>query len=307
MVETQAGLACAISEADQHLYCWGHESAESPPAGRDFIDVSIGSRDACAVHAGGRVSCWKHYVTGELTSPTERFTDIAVSRGSACGILADAGRLRCWGPSAPTPPTGEFTQIDAQNVGYCALRSDDTIVCWGRSEDQIDGTFSSVNGMCGVRVDGSSDCMFPGLALNLRNTDNMDMIEAACFFGGAMLGGGQALPWGAMSDPAIAPAANVIDVALAGDDGEDGVCWLLEDLREVRCVGEGSAQLNGTFEAIDADDLMLCGMTASGTVSCTDNDDPTVHIDPPEGTVARQLAVGQTHACVIVEDGNIIC
>jgi len=55
----------------------------------------------------------------------------------ACAI--DSGQaIRCWGENyygEATPPTGNFSQVDAGEDHTCAIATDSTLSCWGRNDD----------------------------------------------------------------------------------------------------------------------------------------------------------------------------
>ncbi|MBI4317445.1 MAG: RCC1 repeat-containing protein [Chloroflexi bacterium] len=128
--------------------------------GTNATQVQAGNT-ACAVRENGKVSCWGDADDGEMgdgtTSPSPRgptevsnignAASVATGQSFACARKND-NTVWCWGkndvgqlgagdtvsPSAtPRQVTGltSATQLDTYNNGGCAVRSDNTVWCWG--------------------------------------------------------------------------------------------------------------------------------------------------------------------------------
>ncbi len=126
----------------------------------DVTRLAVGRLHSCAIHGGGKVSCWGSSWDGALGVPGDSrpvptpvplpsaAIDITASSGThTCAVLED-GSVRCWGANYAgqvsgssgsdiqqrTPNLGgkSARSIVAGDAHTCALFTDDTIGCWGR-------------------------------------------------------------------------------------------------------------------------------------------------------------------------------
>jgi alpha-tubulin suppressor-like RCC1 family protein len=142
--------------------------ADGGPAGpttapfSDVARIAIGRFHSCAVHGGGKVSCWGSPWDGRLGVPGNSpraepalvpvgavATDVATGGGHTCAVLED-GSVRCWGANDVGQVSGgggSGTQLRTPNLGdkkaktvalgdahSCALYTDGTVGCWGRGK-----------------------------------------------------------------------------------------------------------------------------------------------------------------------------
>ncbi len=202
--------------------------AAPPPSGASFAigytDLSVGYRHACGVKLDGSVRCWGYSDQGNLGSLQSEYTRstvpvvgittaIAVSVGEfhACVLLRN-GQVSCWGSNSfgqlgnrttassilpvavllsdGTPLSG-VVDVVASKEGSCALRSDQSVTCWGAGFDgllgdgsQEDRNFAgpvvsianiiaidaaySTNRVCAVRSDGTAHCWGKSLLTSSR-------------------------------------------------------------------------------------------------------------------------------------------
>ncbi len=175
---------CAILEGGA-LRCWGRAPGipgtdgigdDETPDSLPVIDVGAvtrkvrgGTATTCAILDQGRLRCWGNNDLGQLgyghnqrigddeppasagDVPVDgEVVDIAMSRDTACAVLAD-GAVRCWGGGAPMNGVpGAGAQSDAAlavtvDVGapalaiashrwhFCALLTTGAVRCWGQS------------------------------------------------------------------------------------------------------------------------------------------------------------------------------
>ena len=121
---------CAILETGA-LLCWGanvesqlgrggnspREPSPQPVAGgvSDWVRVGAGQAHTCAIRIDGSLWCWGRNEAGECAQPT---TPPGDQRMSPVRVESDIDWVRV---------------VPAQNA-TCALRSDDTLWCWGENE-----------------------------------------------------------------------------------------------------------------------------------------------------------------------------
>ena len=75
--------------------------------------------------------------TAKPTLPPDRYTAIAVGDHHSCAIKTDQ-TIACWGNNwqgLADAPEGQYTAIAAGDVHTCAIRTDQTITCWGNNQD----------------------------------------------------------------------------------------------------------------------------------------------------------------------------
>lgn len=165
------------------------DAGPPPPALIPFDNVDrigVGRLHTCAVHGGGKVSCWGTPWDGRLGTNTGTFrtnpigvssittpgaTEIAAGFDHSCAILSD-GSVRCWGSNSSGQVTGgggsgaqlrtpnlngkTAKAIAAGDAHTCIIQNDDTVACWGRGRDGQLGQ--------GVRVDANQPVSVMGLA-----------------------------------------------------------------------------------------------------------------------------------------------
>ena len=143
------------------------------------VTVVAGGEHTCAILNDGSVKCWGRNHKGQLASGdyTDRSTPtptdllprpvvkLALGHQHTCVVLDD-GTARCWGDNlygqlgngddgvadrVPQTPqgfgsTGSVTDIACGEEFTCAIRTDGTVVCWGRGgSGQIGhGAFSGI-------------------------------------------------------------------------------------------------------------------------------------------------------------------
>jgi hypothetical protein len=129
-------FACAISTADERVYCWGkndagqlgrgvvgapndpESDASVPVVNLTAKQVAAGTDHACAIATDNSVQCWGDSTSGQLgnganssnfiptpqrASGINNAVEVAASAGFTCAALSD-GTARCWGQNLPVTP-----------------------------------------------------------------------------------------------------------------------------------------------------------------------------------------------------------
>ena len=224
----------------------------------------------------------------------------------------------------PEPaPTFTASSVSAGSEHTCALRTDGSVVCWGRnSHGQSSapaGVFTSVSTggahtsvsagaghTCGVKADGTVACWGD-------NFDGQSSAPAGSFASVSAGGGhtcglrpdGSVACWGDNFDgQSSAPAGSFASVSAGGRH----TCGLKTD-GTVICWGDDrfgqSSAPSGSFASISAGGRHTCGLKTDGTVTCWGYDDYG-QSTPPSGSFASVNA-GDGHTCGLKTDGTVTC
>lgn len=157
---------CAIESGN--VRCWGSDYYQQLGTGdpvRDLaniVDLDAGERHTCAVDTSGDVLCWGWNEESQCgTTPIEFQEKVepqvvpgisgmveVVAGGAFSCARNDAGRVWCWGGwdgwephiytdntvTPPVTPVGMGSGVKQLAAGWlhvCALKTDDTVWCWG--------------------------------------------------------------------------------------------------------------------------------------------------------------------------------
>ena len=198
------------------------------------------------------------------------------------------GELACWGDNGHDwgnvfPPEGTFKSVSAGYVHACAIKMDDTVVCWGSVGTYgrgvpSSGPFRSLYGggsgsHCGIRPDDTLDCW--GLS--------------------------HALPGAFQS------------VSVQGFSANDYYCAVRTD-GTVACSGNDYSGVTtppaGKFQSVSIGWGHACGVQADGAVACwgsnTDDGDVTGQAEPPAGKFLS-VSAGEHYTCGIRTDHTLAC
>ena len=123
---TGGGWHTCARTASGSVWCWGYNGGgrlgdntmvnRSTPVAvynlTDAVSVSAGSWHTCALRAGGTVACWGINSNGQLAYP-----DLTAAFLAPLGVSGLTG----------------VTAISSGDFHVCALRSDQTVWCWGQN------------------------------------------------------------------------------------------------------------------------------------------------------------------------------
>ena len=180
-LEMAGSQACAIRTEDNTIHCWGSETDIDVPVDVRAWDMDVGTnvsyRFSCAVTYVDRgLRCWGSNSHGQLNYPSEdgvQWKSVTTATLSACA-LSLSGEATCWGYSAYqqlAAPPGSFKKLDAYGHGYCGLREDETVACWGENtggrnnsppgDDFIDVSMGDAHA-CALHENGVLECWGAG-------------------------------------------------------------------------------------------------------------------------------------------------
>jgi alpha-tubulin suppressor-like RCC1 family protein len=297
----------------------GLEGADGPGGAasvKSVLLVALGTEDACAVVDEGagaasniQVRCWGSNAKGQLGAktaapysstpvtansgllmvasvPTDG--DLALATSYACVVNLNH-RLSCWGNVAPDVPQ-TLAEINAasiaENGGCVVYGSPLALKCWG--------AFTPTGGTGVVPQDGGGaiDNAFQSVAVGGAH---------AC---GIRTGGADAYCWGANNHgqlgttpgPAVGAPSRVglQGVVLKIAAGLDSTCALVAMDAAQASAGSGSVYCWG------ANGHGQVGIDSNGRDIPTPN---MVRIGP----AATEIAVGETHACAVLQDASVWC
>ena len=226
-------------------------------------------------------------VTIDPTSPTctppATFKTVSASSFHSCAIRSD-DTITCWGSDgfgATDAPSGTFKVVTAAREYSCAIRSDDTITCWGNiggMPDASSGTFKAV-------TSGSLH------SCAIRSDDTI-----TCWG-----------PNGGYNDFGQSDAPSGTFKAVTS--GSWHSCAIRSD-DTVTCWGDITDAPSGTFKAVTAsgynlDDGHSCGLRSDDTITCWGSNNRG-QTDAPSGTF-KAVTAGSWHSCAIRSDDTVTC
>lgn len=245
-------------------------------AGRTAIEVVAGNNFTCARLDNGQVKCWGVNTFGQLgLGHTMNMGDSAGEMGSLPPVNLGTGRTA--------------TLLTAGNQHVCALRDDNSVVCWGRNESgQLGISAPSVVGASPANLgDNFSAINFFG--------DVPIQIDAGSTHTCAVFSTGQASCWGSDTVGQLGNGISLfsgfspepvegITSAVEAIVGPMTTCFRLSS-GAVKCAGQNSSGLFGN-NTTTASESPVTGFNGLGTL--------------------LSAGVGSGHACAI-NSGDVFC
>ena len=210
-----------------------------------LTQASAGAQHTCGIDAGGSLRCWGANTFGQSTPPTGTFSQIDADGGAGTNCAIDTGgAVQCWGfdnAGQTTPPSGTFSQVSVGTQHICGIDSTDSVQCWG-------------NGASGA---------------------------------------------------ATPPAGTFIQVSA----GSSFTCGIRQTVGTLVCWGDNGLSQStppaGTFTQVGAGNNHACAINSSGSVQCW-GANSYGESSPPSGAFT-QISVGGYHACGLDGGGSVQC
>jgi alpha-tubulin suppressor-like RCC1 family protein len=353
--------ACAVLTTDG-VTCWTKTTAPAAVTGLGSADaVDVGDAGNVCVHGvDGTEHCWGDNTYGQLAntdagpSSAVPVTAVgvtgAVSLGSdaACTMVNTTGAVTCWGNDnsgqlgngassdakfvrRPTSSLQHATAVATGGLHNCALRSDQTVACWGANDA----------GQLGLESTGLAH---PAPSSPILGLGDATSIATGATHSCASRSSGAVVCWGDNTrkqlgaDPATV-SQRLQPTTVAGLSGvarvfagADNTCALGTD-SSVRCWGADAAAtfaggastftptlvpgLSATSIAIGGDHD--CALRTDATVACWGANDKGQLGDGTTSSSATPLTViggltnviavaaGPSHSCAVKADGTVWC
>ena len=312
------------------MRCWGTDAAariESAAGTTVFSALSKGHSATCGIQAAGddahQPVCYGSSDVQTIPASVQQGGLSAIGAGSiyACGLLRsgqNANKVVCWGsdlhgPVSTAPPLTGSDTFKGLSVGYkhaCAIKADDTVVCWGAGSSTDTGnwdygqatvpatlaaaTFSDVSAgyrhTCGI-LDGQGSQTAGTLhCWGAENFDTLHPNAPGVYDRGEKVRHGLRSPL-----PVLATSPGSVDA------GRLQTCVRTADNR-LRCIGHHSPyEWNDTIADFSTGTNGTCAVRADGSVRCWGHSLPGT---PPANVTFSLLSHGFLHVCGVRDGQN---
>ena len=251
----------------------------------DAVDARVGpARRLTVLIATLALACGAYLALASLALPAHAATGLtwkAVSAGehNTCAIKSDDS-IACWGDntySELNAPSGSFKALAAGGTHTCAIRTDDSLACWG--DNSFDQAGAHAGSFKAVSAKNATTCA-------IRTDDSLDC-WGYDFFGQATA------PAGGFK------AVGVGYLHTCGVRSDDSLaCWGFNEEGQTNPPA-------GSFKAVGAGVWHSCAIRTDASLACW-GEDAWGQASPPAGSF-KSLAVGKHHACAIRSDDSLLC
>ena len=203
------------------------------------------------------------------------FKSVSAGRLHSCGVRSD-DTIVCWGKNS-SGPVGGFKAVSAGRDHSCGIGSNDTVVCWG--SNLVGQTDAPVGGFKSVSVGGDHSCAIGG-------------DDAITCWGSNLYGRASAALGGFKS----VSAGGDHSCAIGGDDAI--TCWGSNG------HGQSSAPAGG-FKSVSAGGDHSCAIGGDDAITCWGSNGHGQSSAPAGGF--KSVSAGGDHSCAIGGDDAITC
>lgn len=307
LVATKDGFCVVMG--DGRVQCRGFDGyrkvprdgvVQPPPKSTSYgpfvqpVQLSAGGHHTCALGGDGRVHCWGHNIAGQLGTEAADNTGahpiaglplsqrISAGLGHTCALTRD-DEVHCWGPRF------NYTSTSGAKVGR--VTAPPNVVGLASGDDNLsllhaDGRVSAV-GFPGVIF---ADSKYTRGAAFVRDVEGVTQLTAGLGFGCGLTAAGELWFWG------FSTVRSPV--------------WTI-DATSVGMVNRQAGVDNVT--SMSANEGLLCLRTSSKKVWCWGSQRKYGSVGVVEKTLAieftdsAEVAVGETHVCVINDAGEVRC
>ncbi|KAG2691304.1 hypothetical protein I3760_08G003500 [Carya illinoinensis] len=136
--ELEAGNShiCGLVNGTNSLGCWQWPGFRAS-MNRNFSSITVGENFVCGISGIGKITCFGNNTNQVVgMEPSGNYSVVSAGFRHACAIALDDSSLYCWGEGdvARDKPQGQFTSLALGENRSCALRLNQTIVCWGQND-----------------------------------------------------------------------------------------------------------------------------------------------------------------------------
>ena len=233
--------------------------------------------------------------------------DLGTSHG--CAIKAD-NSIVCWGSNKygqASPPSGQFKEVNVGTSHSCAIKMDNTVMCWG-SNESLSATLQSGKVITGSYIGQAN----PPAGLKFQH------IEASRWQTCGILMNGYLECWGGDTEITI-DGKSQLDQSKPKIDIPRGVFSQVDLGYRKHCAVQPDGSVScwgfypkpvpvGKYKQLSMGFWHNCGVLTTGQVNCWTNTNPEDFAisNPPSGTFI-QVSAGSGYTCGIRTDWNVIC
>jgi|GEM_PF-6191841 len=286
----------------------------------DNAPLAIGFAHACVVRSTGAADCWGEGYSGQLghgqdqrvwspvtvSKPSNmNFTSLAAFRYSTCGIM-DNGYLYCWGENSHSrlgdgtsdsrntpglvslPPTERVVAVSMGYYHTCAITEDRELWCWGRDsygELGYEATSVTSNQPFPVQIQAPKNMTVRAVSAGQYFTCIITQVRDVWCTGYNYQG--------QLGDASSTDRHSFVRTGLPGG-------------YEVISLSSGWAH---SCAIIETGDVYCWGRGNNGQLGDGNSTSRTIPIQAtlPANRTATSLALGMTHTCALLDDGNVTC
>ncbi len=285
-------------------------AAPGPGTGLASVtEVAAALRHTCALLEGGRLKCWGDNDFGQLGQGHTRTLGDSTTDGVATIPTIDLGTGRTATQIVANGGFGTVSTVTIEIGHSCALLDNGSVKCWGHNAF---GQLGLGDGMS--RGDGPGEMGNALPAIDLGRGRTATQLAAGNFHSCALLDNGSVKCWGGNSYGEL----GLGDTNDRGDGpGEMGDSLPAIDLESARTATQVAASGGNSCALLDNRSVKCWGHNLFGQLgqghtrtlgdSTTDGVATIPAINLGSGQTATQLALGEFHACALLDNRSVKC